>query len=137
MKTLLAGALLVVAVAACGTGGASPAPNSAQPSLGSSAASSGSIAANATAITVRDFSLGPKDLTVQGTVQLAVTNAGPTVHNVSIRDTSGTVVGATKDLKSGQSETLSVDIPAGTYVMFCSLPGHESLGIKGTLTVTK
>ena len=47
------------------------------------------------------------------------------------------VVGATKDLTSGQSETLSVDIPAGTYVMFCSLPGHESLGIKGSLTVTK
>lgn len=73
----------------------------------------------------------------QGAVSLAVTNDGPTVHNISIRDESGTVVGATKDLKTGESETLTADIPAGSYTLFCSLPGHESLGIKGTLTVTK
>jgi uncharacterized cupredoxin-like copper-binding protein len=90
-----------------------------------------------TAVHVRDFSLDPKDVTVQGTVSLAVTNDGPTIHNVSIRDASGNVVGATKDLKPGQSETLTVGIPAGSYILFCSLPGHESLGIKGTLTVTK
>jgi uncharacterized cupredoxin-like copper-binding protein len=47
------------------------------------------------------------------------------------------VVGATKDLKTGAAETLTVKVSPGSYVLFCSLPGHESLGIKGTLTVTE
>ena len=72
-----------------------------------------------------------------GSVSLAETNEGPTIHNVTIRDASGTVLGATKDLKTGESETLTANIPAGAYTLFCSLPGHESLGVKGTLTVSK
>ena len=75
-------------------------------------------------------------MTVKGTtVTLAVTNDGPTVHNVKVRDEAGTILLETKDLREGESETVSADIPAGSYVMFCSLPGHESLGTKGTLEV--
>ena len=91
-----------------------------------------------TTIHVKDFTLDPMVVSIAGsTVALAVTNDGPTVHNVTIRDGSGKVLGATKDLKPGQSETLSVQVPPASYVLFCSLPGHESLGIKGSLTVTK
>ena len=137
IKTLIATPLLVLAVAACGGAGsgspASSAPGSMPPGAGASATS----AAAATSVHVRDFTLDPKDVSVQGSVSLAVTNDGPTIHNVSIRDASGKVVGATQDLKPGQSENLTVDIPAGTYILFCSLPGHESLGVKGSLTVTK
>ena len=86
---------------------------------------------------VKDFTLDPLDVAVAGPVSLAVTNAGPTVHNVAIRDNAGAVLGTTTDLKSGASETLTVEIPAGSYILFCSLPGHESLGIKGTLTVSE
>jgi uncharacterized cupredoxin-like copper-binding protein len=138
IKTLLASTILLLAVAACsGTGGGSAAPRAATGSTTPTTSSVPSTSASDTAVHVRDFSLDPKDVTVQGTVSLAVTNDGPTIHNVSIRDASGNVVGATKDLKPGQSETLTVGIPAGSYILFCSLPGHESLGIKGTLTVTK
>ena len=90
-----------------------------------------------TPIHVRDFTLDPKDVAVKGTVSLAVTNDGPTVHNIAIRDASDKVVGTTSNLTTGRSEALTVELPAGTYTLFCSLPGHESLGIKGTLTVTK
>ena len=86
---------------------------------------------------VKDFTLDPLDVAVAGTVSLAVTNAGPTVHNVAIRDDAGKLLGTTADLKSGASETLTVEIPAGSYILFCTLPGHESLGIKGTLTVSE
>ncbi|MBA2381769.1 MAG: cupredoxin domain-containing protein [Chloroflexi bacterium] len=140
LKTLTASALLVVAVAACGSSAGTSAPSSvtASSAPAASAAPAGSAAAtNATPVTVKDFALDPKDVSVAGTVSLAVTNAGPTVHNVTIRDASGKVLGATKDLTSGQSETLTADLPAGSYILFCSLPGHESLGIKGTLTVTQ
>jgi len=144
LRTLAATGLMLVALAACGGGSATqkpatsaPAAASGAPLASAGAPASAAAATNATPITVKDFTLDPKDVTVKGVVSLAVTNAGPTIHNISIRDASGTVVAATKDLGSGQSEVLSVDIPAGSYVLFCSLPGHESLGIKGTLTVTK
>ena len=150
IKTLAASALLLLAVAGCNSSGsvtpspitpAASAPTASSPTASAAAASaptaSASTAANATPITVRDFKFDTPDVAVTGEVVLAVTNAGPTIHDLSIRDSSGTLVGETADLTAGQSETLTVDLPAGTYTMFCALPGHESLGIKGTLTVTK
>jgi plastocyanin len=126
IQTLATSALLALAVAACGSAG-SPAPTP-----GGSA-----TATSATPITVRDFKFDTPNVALSGPVALAVTNAGPTVHDLSIRDAAGTVLGETSDLKAGASETLTVDLPAGTYTIFCSLPGHESLGIKGTLTVSR
>lgn len=150
IKTLAASALVLLAVAGCSASGsatpspttpAASAPTASAPAASAPAASapaaSASTATNATPITVRDFKLDTPDVAVTGDVVLAVTNAGPTVHNVAIRDAADKVVGTTKDLRTGESETLTVELPAGTYTLFCSLPGHESLGIKGTLTVTK
>ena len=135
MKYLLAALLLVVA--GCSQGSGSPVPVPTPAGSAGSGPSAGATNA-ATAIHVKDFTLDPKVVASAGSsVALAVTNDGPTVHNVTIRDSSGTVLGATKDLKPGQSETFSVQLAPASYVMFCSLPGHESLGIKGTLTVTK
>ena len=140
IKTLAASALLLLAVAGCSAGGSttpSPTTPAASAPTTSVPAASASTATNATPITVRDFKFDTPDVAVTGEVALAVTNAGPTVHNVAIRDAADKVVGTTKDLKTGESETLTVELPAGSYTLFCSLPGHESLGIKGTLTVTK
>lgn len=140
IKTLAASALLLLAVAGCGaSGSATSSPTTLTPSAPTASAptASASTATNATPITVRDFKFDTPDVAVTGEVALAVTNAGPTVHDLTIRDSSGKVLGETADLTAGASETLTVDLPAGAYVIFCALPGHESLGIKGTLTVTK
>ena len=141
IKTLVATSLLALAVVACGSSGTTPAPTAAAaspaPASTSPASAAPSAATQATAVIVKDFTLDPLDVAVAGTVSLAVTNAGPTVHNVAIRDDAGAVLGTTADLKSGASETLTVEIPAGSYILFCTLPGHESLGIKGTLTVSE
>ncbi len=139
MKTLVATSILALAVVACGGSGTTAAPTSgtaASPAPASTAPSAASAAAS-TAVIVKDFTLDPLDVAVAGTVSLAVTNDGPTVHNVAIRDDAGAVLGTTADLKEGESETLTVEIPAGSYILFCTLPGHESLGIKGTLTVSE
>lgn len=126
MKTLVTTITLVLALAGCGGSAA-----------GSAARASASAPLPAgTAITVKDFTLDPKDVRITGGVSLAVTNAGPTIHNIAIRDAAGVVVGTTRDLKTGESETIAPPLAAGTYTLFCSLPGHESLGIKGTLTVS-
>ena len=155
MKLLFAAMLLILA--GCSQSGGSPAPvvpnsaspapasvspgsaapASAAPSAGAASGSAATAPSNATAVIVKDFKIEPADIKVQGkTVSLAVTNQGPTIHNVTIRDASGTVIVATKDLKTGESETISATLAPGSYVLFCSLPGHESLGTKGTLEVS-
>ncbi|CAN5459825.1 hypothetical protein BH20CHL7_BH20CHL7_10140 [soil metagenome] len=150
MKTiLLTGALLALALAACGGSGttAGPATTSAPTSATTAPTDAPSMAPSAAptvepsagiegqVVIVKDFTLDPIDVTSGTTVALAVTNEGPTVHNVAIRDDAGELLGTTANLLDGESETLTVELPAGTYVLFCSLPGPESLGIKGTLIV--
>jgi len=46
---------------------------------------------------------------------------------------SGVVAGG-KLLAGGASETVSVNVPAGSYTYLCTVPGHYQAGMKGTLT---
>ena len=95
-------------------------------------------AGGATEVHISDFKITPAAITTSGSsVKLAVHNDGPTVHNLTVRDGSGKVVASTKALKPGGSETTSVQLASGTYTTFCSLPGHESLGMRGTLVVSE
>jgi Cupredoxin-like domain len=130
---VMAGLLLVVV--GCSQPGETPVAASTSPTTATTDGPS-ATAVDATEIIVRDFTLDPIDVrATAGTVDLAVSNEGPTVHNVAIRDDGGKVLGSTRDLRTGESEVISPDIPAGSYILFCSLPGHESLGIKGTLAI--
>ena len=137
----LAGVLAIAACTPSTEGQPSPVATPAGPTGPAGATASATAPAStpdaAAAITVLDFKLDPATLAVSGsTLSLAVTNAGPTVHNVTVRDGAGDVLFGTADLREGESETLVGPIAPGEYVLFCSLAGHESLGIKGTLTVT-
>jgi plastocyanin len=92
---------------------------------------------DALAVSVLDFMIDPADLEVASpTVTIAVTNDGPTPHNLTVRDAAGEVMMGTDDLGVGESETISGELEPGDYTIFCSLAGHESLGMSGTLTVT-
>lgn len=120
--------LTVLVLAACSSGSAGTSPATSQVNGISSAIE----------VHVADFKITPTQLQALGpTVTLNVTNDGPTIHNVSVRDGSGTVLLHTRDLKPGESETISGQLPKGDLITFCSLPGHESLGTKGTLVVTR
>jgi plastocyanin len=104
---------------------------------GSESSPSGAPAADGLAVSVADFMIDPSDLEAAGpTVTMHVTNDGPTPHNLTIRDEADEIVAATADLRVGESETLSAELEPGTYTIFCSLAGHESLGMSGTLIVT-
>jgi plastocyanin len=93
--------------------------------------------ADALAVSVLDFMIDPAELEVTGpTVTIAVTNDGPTPHNLTVRDAAGDVIIGTDDLGVGESETISAELEPGDYTIFCALAGHESLGMSGTLTVT-
>ena len=122
-------AALVVALTAC----AAP---SDEGSTASTTPASGAPDADL-AINLSDFMLDPSAVEAAGpTIAVDVTNDGPTPHNLSMRDAAGEVVAATEDLSAGDSETLTVELEAGDYTIFCALAGHESLGMTGTLTVT-
>jgi plastocyanin len=69
------------------------------------------------------------------TVTIEAVNDGPTPHNFTVRDAAGEIVMGTRDLSTGESETISAELQPGDYTIFCSLAGHESLGMSGTLTV--
>lgn len=137
--TLALGSLL--AIAAC-TPSTTNTPTGNPTTAGPAATSPATTDAAATSVAgtiihVRDFALDPGALSVTaGTVALAVTNDGPTVHNVKVRDAGGEVLFGTTDLREGASESITGELEPGEYVLFCSLAGHESLGIKGTLTVS-
>ena len=150
-QSVAAAAILLIAAGCNGRAGGTATPAPGASAAGSSTAPASTPAASpagtaaplatagtaGTALEVVDFTLQPLTVSVAGTkVLLDVTNAGPTVHNVTIRDDAGMILGATRDLREGEGETIDADMPAGTYVLFCSLPGHESLGIKGTLNVS-
>jgi plastocyanin len=67
-------------------------------------------------------------------VTIDFTNKSPLPHNVTIANASGKVLGATPTFSGGE-KTLKLNLPPGTYTFYCSVPGHEQAGMKGTLTV--
>ncbi len=126
MQTRFLIPVLLLGLAACSSPAATDAPGSAAPS------------SDAMSISVADFMIDPSEIEVAGpTVTFDVTSDGPTPHNFSVRNGADEVVMATADLSVGDTETISAALEPGTYTIFCSLAGHESLGMSGTLTVTE
>ena len=71
-----------------------------------------------------------------GTVTLSMSNPSAIfTHNVAIKGNGvhkkGPVVG------KGGTSRIVVKLKPGKYTFYCSVPGHEAGGMKGTLTVTK
>jgi len=116
-------AFVLASAVACGGGGSS----SGQPS--------GSIK-----VTMTDFKFDPAQISVpHGKVVFFLVNAssGQLQHDLVIRDGTGNRVAGSELLSAGDTNVFTVDnIAAGTYTYYCSQPGHEASGMKGTLTVT-
>lgn len=70
-----------------------------------------------------------------GLVTFTFTNTSPVPHNLTFEN-AGTEkeLGATKTIASG-SASLTLTLLKGKYNYYCSVPGHEAAGMKGTLTV--
>jgi plastocyanin len=69
-----------------------------------------------------------------GPVVIDFANEAPLGHNVTVESSSGSSVGATPTFQGG-SKTLKLNLKAGTYKFFCSVPGHRQAGMEGTITV--
>jgi len=68
-----------------------------------------------------------------GPVTISFANMSPLPHNMTIAQ--GTkVLGATPTFQGG-TKTLSLNLKPGTYVFYCSVPGHRAAGMEGKLDV--
>jgi uncharacterized cupredoxin-like copper-binding protein len=77
----------------------------------------------------------PASTTVRaGRVKLVFSNDSPVDHNLTV-ERSGSVLGATPTFHGGAPRTLKLSLPAGTYTLVCTVPGHQQAGMHGTLTV--
>ena len=110
---------------------AGPNPNGVAPPFTPVSAAGDAITANPTgALSYSTTTL----LANSSHVTIDFTNHSPLMHNMTIANAAGKVLGATPTF-TGATKTLSLNLPPGTYTFYCSVPGHEAAGMKGTLTV--
>ena len=129
-------ALASVALAACGSSSSSSTTAALPPSSTTTAAGgptqSLKLSADPTNIAYTTSSLSAK----AGNVAINFTNPNSALaHDVCVQSSSGQQIGCTPQI-TGSSATLQLpNLKAGNYTFFCSVPGHEAAGMKGTLTV--
>ncbi len=72
-----------------------------------------------------------------GPVVIEFVNHGQDEHNIhAVEPTEGSEAGGLQEnVKPGAHTDLTLNLHAGSYTLFCSLPGHEAKGMKATLTV--
>ena len=90
----------------------------------------GSGGTETAAASLTEFAITADSVPVGGA--LRVTNDGTTTHNLVVEDTDA----ATADLAAGASEDLDLaGLEAGTYTVFCSIPGHRDAGMETALQI--
>lgn len=79
-----------------------------------------------------DFTFEPSDITVtEGKVNITLVNEGAAVHDLSVPDLGIRIVAS-----PGETVTSGIEITTpGIYATLCSIPGHASLGMTGSLVV--
>jgi len=110
-------------------GAATPETDEATP-----AATTGDAAGGTTFdVAMIDLAFDPKTLTFPADTDVTVNgiNNGALQHNWVVQDTEF----GTKLLNGGESETITVNLPAGEYTYLCTVPGHAEAGMVGKLTV--
>ncbi len=110
-------------------------------------------AARTVEVTASDFKFDPAEITakVGETVTLAFMNKGTTLHDFTSADFMGTVTAAGEAAAHDASADAPLHVAAeagataeitfeateaGEYAFKCSVPGHEQLGMTGTIIVT-
>jgi uncharacterized cupredoxin-like copper-binding protein len=69
-----------------------------------------------------------------GRVKLVVKNTGKMPHSLAVKG-PGLAMRKTALIKPGRSTTLTVTLAAGTFSLWCPVPGHAAKGMKAALHV--
>ncbi|HEY4584721.1 MAG TPA: multicopper oxidase domain-containing protein [Acidimicrobiia bacterium] len=83
-------------------------------------------------LTLTEFAIDGEFEFAPGPLVLEVTNEGTQMHNLTLEEGP-----ATADLNIGDSASLDVgEMGEGTYLVFCSIPGHRAAGMEASLVIT-
>lgn len=87
-------------------------------------------------VSLSEFKIAATGIPASGKIfEVSVTNNGKIPHSMAVESAGKTVV-ATSILDGGQSSGLSVpSLTAGTYKLFCTVPGHRAAGMEAALVV--
>jgi plastocyanin len=116
--TTLALLAMTLTLAACGGGG----DGAADPGDGT------------VEIEASDFAFDPSAVSAPaGTVEFELTNVGAAEHDIVVEEADDTEV---VRAAAGETATGSIELEAGSYTIYCSVPGHRASGMEGTLEVS-
>ena len=141
LAVLAVAALAVLGLTACGssssdnsTTAAASTPASTTPASGGGAGG-GASTVDISTPSGSTLAFDQKDATAKaGSVTINFDNKQPLQHDVAVADSSGKVLGQTNLVSSGTANA-TVNLTAGTYTFYCTVPGHREAGMEGTLTV--
>jgi plastocyanin len=71
-----------------------------------------------------------------GNDTISFTNSSPLEHDVVLINSSNKILGQTPIFVKG-TKSFKVTLAAGSYIYYCSVPGHRQAGMEGKLTVTE
>ncbi len=82
-------------------------------------------------IVATEFAFTPP-ITQSGTqVELTLVNEGAAFHNLEIEGVDGFIL----EVDAGATDSGTIELAAGNYVLWCSVPGHREAGMEGSLIV--
>jgi FtsP/CotA-like multicopper oxidase with cupredoxin domain len=86
-----------------------------------------------------EFRLNPSRNIVQsGAVRFQLKNIGEDDHDIAVRRRAANAIpSASPIVRPGKLGELTVRLPAGRYVIFCSVGDHAARGMQGAFTVTR
>jgi plastocyanin len=128
------------ALTGAGTTGSTLAGGPGSPSSGSSPSQTPSApvppAVPRVQVTATEYSYTMSRTSVPaGRVIVEFVNRGQDEHNLKLTEREGELAGSFQNTLSGGVADQSLILRAGTYTLFCSLPEHESKGMRATLLV--
>jgi uncharacterized cupredoxin-like copper-binding protein len=129
--------LLPAVLLAAGCGGGSSSGGSSATSTPASTPTGGGGGGQTIDIPISSsgFSFTKTSVTAKaGTVTLNAMNPQSVAHDISLKGNGVDVKG--KQVDNGGTSTVTANLKPGTYEFYCSVPGHEQAGMKGTLTVS-
>lgn len=125
------------------------------PGPGGETATASTVTASNVTVNLSEFRIDLSSESLPaGPVTFDVANQGTVLHNLRIAATTtaadelsvsdatlmvdesqAQVVGSSQNLAAGESESLSVSLAPGSYVLFCNIPGHYQAGMHTSFTV--
>jgi manganese oxidase len=123
-------ALLALVVAVAGVGFGMRAIDEAEAGGGGEASGGGASAS----VVLTEFAITPASLTLGTDGSITATNEGTVQHDIAIQGHEGDF--KIDLLSAGESGTLDLrGLPAGTYSVYCTVPGHADAGMTATLVI--